>query len=107
MIHQFDPVIYPRKIWITYDATVKELNEYFPEGDGCERYFGEMYESVDASVYFTRNKDKLGGSFCVSPVATLWIWRMCLTRVFTPPMAYSDTAVWMQTRETTRHTPIL
>jgi hypothetical protein len=61
MIHQFDPVIYPRKIWITYDATVKELNEYFPEGDGCDRYFGEMSETVDAAVYFTRSKDKLGG----------------------------------------------
>ena len=33
MIYEFDPVIYPRKLWITYDATPEELNEKFPSGD--------------------------------------------------------------------------
>ena len=39
MIHEFDPVIYPRRIWITYDATAKELNEKFPEGDCSGKVF--------------------------------------------------------------------
>ena len=39
MIYKFDPLIYPRKIWITYDATAKELNEMFPNGDGTGRIF--------------------------------------------------------------------
>lgn len=39
MIHEFNSVIYPRKIWITYDATAKELNEMFPEGDGSGKVF--------------------------------------------------------------------
>ena len=29
MIHEFDPVIYPRKLWVTYDATTEELNAKF------------------------------------------------------------------------------
>lgn len=61
MIHQFDPVIYPRKVWITYDATCDELNEFFPEGDGTDEYFRELPSYTDASVYHVRSKDKLGG----------------------------------------------
>ena len=41
MIYEFDPLIYPRKIWITYDATAKELNEMFPEGDGTGKVFSD------------------------------------------------------------------
>lgn len=41
MIQVFDPVIYPRKIWITYDANAKELNEMFPDGDGAGKVFAE------------------------------------------------------------------
>lgn len=33
MIFEFDPVIYPRKLWITCDATPEELNEKFPSGN--------------------------------------------------------------------------
>lgn len=52
MIHEFDPVIYPRKLWITYDATADELNEAFPSGDingkrfeDEEGYFGITYRT--------------------------------------------------------------
>lgn len=61
MIHQFDPVIYPRKVWITYDATCDELNEFFPEGDGTDEYFRELPKHTDACVYHVRSKDTLGG----------------------------------------------
>lgn len=39
-IYCFDPVIYPRVIWMTYDATPDQLNELFPDGDE----FGESFE---------------------------------------------------------------
>lgn len=29
MIKEFDPLIYPRKLWISIDATQEELKEYF------------------------------------------------------------------------------
>lgn len=51
-IHQFDPLIYPRKIWITYDATAKELNEMFPDGDGeGKRFTDNDFESSYAITY--------------------------------------------------------
>ena len=52
MIHKFDPLIYPRKIWITYDATAKELNEMFPDGDGeGKRFTDNDLESSYAITY--------------------------------------------------------
>lgn len=61
MIHKFDPVIYPRKVWITYDATKSELDKEFPEGDGTGRHFEDIPSHTDAMVYFTRNKENYGG----------------------------------------------
>jgi hypothetical protein len=60
MIHEFDPVIYPRKLWVTYDATSDELNEYFPTGDINDNKFKDEtgYYGI---TYRTQNKDKKGG----------------------------------------------
>ena len=60
MIYEFDPVIYPRKIWVTYNATASELNEQFPTGD----INGDKFEDIDncyAITYRTANKDNKGG----------------------------------------------
>ena len=60
MIYKFDPVIYPRKIWITYDATVEELNKRFPEGfveNDNHIPFKEIDESSYATVYATRETE--------------------------------------------------
>lgn len=52
MIYKFDPLIYPRMIWITYDATSKELNEEFPNGDGTGKMFTDNdLESSYATTY--------------------------------------------------------
>lgn len=32
-IYQFDPVIYPRKLWVACDGTVKDLNDSFADID--------------------------------------------------------------------------
>lgn len=61
MIHEFDPVIYPRKLWITYNATVDELNEYFPTGD----YLGNKFKDENGYYGITyrteRGSTKKGG----------------------------------------------
>ena len=61
MIHTFDPVIYPRKLWITYDATPEESNEMFPTGD----IYGNHFKNENG--YFgitcrTMNKNDKGGA---------------------------------------------
>ena len=60
MIHTFDPVIYPRKLWITYDATPEELNEMFPTGDINGAPFKDEtgYYGI---TYRTADKDNKGG----------------------------------------------
>ena len=61
MIHEFDPVIYPRKVWITHNATVKELNEMFPSGDLYGNKFKEE-EGYFGITYRTQRGDtKKGG----------------------------------------------
>lgn len=66
MIHTFDPIIYPRKVWITYDATVDELNTMFPSGNAFKEenvYYGITYARIDKDnncgvlIRFPNNKD--------------------------------------------------
>ena len=60
MIYEFDPVIYPRKLWITYDATPDELNEYFPTGDINGNKFTDE-EGYEGITYRTADKNNKGG----------------------------------------------
>lgn len=60
MIHTFDPIIYPRKVWITYDATVDELNTMFPTGDIDGNPFKEE-DGYYGITYRTADKDNKGG----------------------------------------------
>ena len=39
MIHRYPMGIYPRTLWITFDATPEELNLQFPTGDTCNKPF--------------------------------------------------------------------
>lgn len=59
-IYEFDPIIYPRKLWITYEATSDELNEMFPSGD----YEGNRFKDEEGYygiTYRTADKNNLGG----------------------------------------------
>ena len=47
-INEFDPVLYPYKLWITYDATPEELNEKFPDGDEFGEHFSEFPSDAGA-----------------------------------------------------------
>ena len=60
MIYEFDPTIYPRKIWITYDATAEELNKKFPNSN-CGKGFTDMdfngvFYAVTYPVYESEHK---------------------------------------------------
>lgn len=62
MIHEFDTIIYPCKIWITYDATVEEIADEFPRGDGNGKVFRSV-ESYNAYAItdFLQNEDRKYG----------------------------------------------
>ena len=60
MIHEFDPVIYPRKLWITYDATSDELNKKFPTGDINGNKFKEQ-DGYYGITYSTADENNKGG----------------------------------------------
>lgn len=60
MIYTFNPVIYPRKVWMTYDATSEELNEMFPTGD----VNGNRFKDEDGYYGITcrtADKENIGG----------------------------------------------
>lgn len=61
MIKEYDFYIYPRKLWITYNATSEELNEYFPSGDTDGNKFEELDETVSALVELVGDKNEKAG----------------------------------------------
>ncbi len=63
MIYEYDLNPYPRKLWVTFDATAKELNEMFPEGDTNGIPFKEFPETINAVVECVRRlkPDPKGG----------------------------------------------
>ena len=78
MIHEFDPLIYPRKVWVTYDATAKELNEMFPDGDGSGSMFTDdmsICYGMTCKVYDTTN-DKGGVLIRFSNKDSMTSWNM-------------------------------
>ena len=50
MIHRYPMGIYPRTLWITFDATPEDLNLQFPTGDTCNKPFVVLDKSDDARV---------------------------------------------------------
>lgn len=42
-LHQFNPIVYPRKLWIATGGTVKELGESFADINDDTKYFDERY----------------------------------------------------------------
>lgn len=56
-VHEFDCHVYPRKIWVSVAAPLKELNEFF------ESPYDDMDISEDATVTVNRrmNPEPMGG----------------------------------------------
>lgn len=50
MIYRYPMGIYPRTLWITFDATPEELNLQFPTGDTCNKPFVALDKCDDARV---------------------------------------------------------
>ena len=48
-IHQFDPVIYPFKLWVVVSKDLKTINESFTTLDGNKVYF-DVPDNTDAWV---------------------------------------------------------
>ena len=53
-IHEFVCGIYPRRLWVTYDATPAALNDMFPEGQSDGLPFPKMDDACDACVVTCR-----------------------------------------------------
>lgn len=63
MIHEFHFEIYPRRLWITYDASVKELDEMFPAdpNDPEQKSFEPIEACHDAITYAVVDNRNFGG----------------------------------------------
>lgn len=57
-IHEFDCHVYPRKIWVSVAAPLKELNEFF------ESKYDDMDESEYATVTANRRMNPELGVAC-------------------------------------------
>lgn len=55
-IHPFDPVIYPRILWVATDATKDEVNKHFVNHDNEELETEDMAQ-YDARVYKCKFKE--------------------------------------------------
>ena len=60
MIHEFNFIIYPRKLWITYDASIEELKNHF----GSKFDFDED-DSYNALTYCVNNKQTEEGGILI------------------------------------------
>lgn len=61
MIHRYPMGIYPRTLWITFDATPEELNLQFPTGGSDDKPFEAMPETCDAVVNSVCDATNKGG----------------------------------------------
>lgn len=60
-LHEFDPVIYPRKVWVIVTGSETILRDNF-------KYDGELrraFDSSDAFVFGCQNKESLMNGVCV------------------------------------------
>ena len=57
MIHEFDPVIYPYKLWVVVDKKPNIISEMFNEYDGEEIKSWDNTSNLDAFAMPVRKKD--------------------------------------------------
>ena len=64
MIKRYDPIIYPRKLWVAVNPTYKEIGDNFIQEDNClsEEQFDELLDNSNAvtvnSIMHRRSKCK-------------------------------------------------
>lgn len=61
MIYKYPMGIYPRTLWITFNATPEELNAMFPTGDTEDNPFVNLDKCTDARVDVVCDADEKGG----------------------------------------------
>ena len=57
-IHQFDPVIYPRKVWVCFGATKEVLDDRFTF---TSPLVDELFESIAVTSICTEKNTEFGG----------------------------------------------
>lgn len=61
MIYEYQMGIYPRRLWVTFDATPDELNDMFPSGGTDDKPFVELPKYANADVNRVVDNNKHGG----------------------------------------------
>ena len=69
-IHQFDPVIYPRKVWVCLGATKEVLDDRFTF---ISPLVDELFESTAVTSICTEKNTGLGGVIVWTPKKTMAI----------------------------------
>lgn len=67
-IHQFDPVLYPRKVWVCFNATKEVLEERF-EFNGT--LIDELFKAKAATIVCKDKASNLGGFLVLSVDKTI------------------------------------
>lgn len=52
-IHEFDPLVYPRKVWIAVNPSMEDINEFF---DNSNEHIKPLDECSDADCWHTGTK---------------------------------------------------
>ena len=66
MIHEFDPFIYPFKIWITISSNLNEITDLFFDGETNEEFTFIRTDNYEAMTFPVIKKDnrKIGVVIC-------------------------------------------
>lgn len=61
-IHEFDPQVYPRKVWVAINPSMDEINDFFDNSDGRIK---PMDDTTDAECWHiaTKKPEPRGGVF--------------------------------------------
>lgn len=63
-IHEFEVVLFPRRVWVTYDCPPAALDDMFPKEDGTK--WPDINEDSDAEVWPVRRfKPDAKGGFLI------------------------------------------
>jgi hypothetical protein len=64
-IHQFDPVIYPFKLWVTCTDKYTPLNNRFCYAKSSEDLNRNVFETYEAVTFYIKEREKGGGFGCL------------------------------------------
>lgn len=93
VFHQFDPVIYPFKLWVVISNNLKEISNTFVGGKDWEELdFSDIKRHVDAFIFdeYVTHKETLKNGFLV----VFRHKRTCTVSVATHEASHLSEAIW-------------